>query len=605
MDGPELPATQILRPLQQDAMPFKKIDLLNISPAKAIAHNLVLVDKTRYIERLENGLESEVAVFLRPHRFGKTLFTVLLQNYYDTASTDQFEKNFKGTWIASHKTVHAGSYCCLALDFSYVSSRRWEAERSFASTLIHDIKIFSATYPNLGMDSDRFDGMPDQSPDGIMSAFLENFAQKATHGERLFVIIDEYDGIASGILSRGGSDCSETAPAQGDVEGFLKRFYACLKRYCGTAPSSPIARIFITGVTTLTLDLISSAFNGQIDISARPECSAMAGLTRDELSSVIDETVNFRRLKGVKKKQLLEAMERLFDGQCFSPQGGERIYNTGICLDYIWHVLYEGCIPFRLPLDIIAADSLRIEFLMGLVDPKAKDELEEEIFSKEPFAFDEAAGLSLKLDRTGHFGAAQAMQWLKCQGFLSYAGRGSKDQPMAGLRCANGAFHQAFVMLFKEEREFPTVLPDIDLDMVCSSSPGVSQLIAAVKKLIDSLLDDGVSRFDEMALQMCFDDAIAADKSGMLSTCLKFDTRERGIADLLVMNRNEDGRNFLFEIKYLPKSKDSDAAVKAKLSEAKERLLQCKDAPNVRAIGNLDCWAVVFAGDKCKAAKLV
>ena len=183
------------------------------------------------------------------------------------------------------------------------------------------------------MDSDRFDGMPDQSPDGIMSAFLENFAQKATHGEKLFVIIDEYDGIASGVLSRGGGDCSETAPKQGDVEGFLKRFYACLKRYCGTAPSSPIARIFITGATTLTLDLISSAFNGQIDISARPECSAMVGLTRDELSSVIDETVNFRQLKGVKKKGSVLTLKHPFlRMQLFrlDPQGAEKPACCGV-----------------------------------------------------------------------------------------------------------------------------------------------------------------------------------------------------------------------------------------------------------------------------------
>ena len=586
-------------------MPFKKIDLLNISSAKAIASNLVLVDKTRYIEWLENGLESEVAVFLRPHRFGKTFFTVLLQNYYDIASTDQFEKNFKGTWIASHKTALANSYCCLDFDFSYVSSKPGEIEHSFASSIIDSLVMFSGSYPDKGIDDDFAKSARSMNPTEVMSAFLANFSRKAKKGEKLYIIIDEYDHFANDVLSRDTDEFKRITSTSRDNEGFIKRFYACLKRYCGTAPSSPIARIFITGVTTLTLDLISSAFNGQIDISARPECSAMEGLTRDELSSVIDETVNFRRLKGVKKKQLLEAMERLFAGQCFTPQGGEGIYNTGICLDYIWHVLYEGRIPFRLPLDIIAAESLRIEFLMGLVDPKAKDELEEEIFSNEPFAFDEAAGLSLKLDQTGHLGAAQAMQLLKCQGFLSYAGRGSKDQPMASLRCANGAFHQAFVMLFKEEREFPTFFPEINLDMVCSSRPGVSQLIAAAKKLSDCLLDDGASRFDEMALQMCFDDAIAADRSGMLSPCLKFDTRERGIADLLVMNRNEDGRNFLFEIKYLPKSKDSDEAVKAKLSEAKERLLQCKDAPNVRAIGNLDCWAVVFAGDKCKAAQLV
>ena len=46
-------------------------------------NNYYFVDKTKYIEKLEDANERYI-MFLRPRRFGKSLFIAILEGYYDT-----------------------------------------------------------------------------------------------------------------------------------------------------------------------------------------------------------------------------------------------------------------------------------------------------------------------------------------------------------------------------------------------------------------------------------------------------------------------------------------------------------------------------------------
>ena len=68
-----------------------------ISNYKTIAlENYIYIDKTAYIEKIEN-YHAPFLFFLRPRRFGKSLFVSLLQNYYDVNEKDNFDILFKNT----------------------------------------------------------------------------------------------------------------------------------------------------------------------------------------------------------------------------------------------------------------------------------------------------------------------------------------------------------------------------------------------------------------------------------------------------------------------------------------------------------------------------
>ena len=79
-------------------------------------NNYYYVDKTEYIEKLENLAEPYI-MLLRPRKFGKTLFTSVLENYYDIKKKEKFEELFKETYIGKNPTKLRNSYNILKVNF--------------------------------------------------------------------------------------------------------------------------------------------------------------------------------------------------------------------------------------------------------------------------------------------------------------------------------------------------------------------------------------------------------------------------------------------------------------------------------------------------------
>ena len=181
-------------------MAFRKIRLGNVPLSYFNKRNLVFADKTMYVQKLEE-IESNAVVFLRPRRFGKTLFTDILQSYYDRKQFANFDENFRGTWIHSHRTPLAGSFCCLRLDFSLVPPLPDRISQGFIEAVISGLTDFTLSYPDIGLPSDKL--IPDlyDSPASLLLAFINNFKLHAGPEARLLIIVDEYDHFANDVLS--------------------------------------------------------------------------------------------------------------------------------------------------------------------------------------------------------------------------------------------------------------------------------------------------------------------------------------------------------------------------------------------------------------------
>ena len=80
--------------------------------------NAWFVDRTAKIRDLE---ATRYALFLRPRRFGKSLWASILEAYYDVRYADRFDEFFSGTDIGEHPTDERGKYLILRFDFSAVS----------------------------------------------------------------------------------------------------------------------------------------------------------------------------------------------------------------------------------------------------------------------------------------------------------------------------------------------------------------------------------------------------------------------------------------------------------------------------------------------------
>ena len=76
------------------------------------------IDRTEKIRDLE---ATHYSVFLRPRRFGKSLFTSILEAYYDVRYADRFDFFFKGTDIGANPTDEHGKYLVLRFDFASIT----------------------------------------------------------------------------------------------------------------------------------------------------------------------------------------------------------------------------------------------------------------------------------------------------------------------------------------------------------------------------------------------------------------------------------------------------------------------------------------------------
>ena len=200
-------------------------------------------DKTMYIEKLESLAEKRIT-FLRPRKFGKTLFTSTLESYYDIAKVDKFEKLFGNTYIGKNPTPLKNKYHILKFNFSGIDTTNEETTmKGFKEMVAIPIESFVKKY---SMD---FYVNWDLTAEGLLNSLIEAFSLQKPE-EKIYVIIDEYDHFANELLEFNTNQFKNLVSKNGKV----RKWYELLKK--GT--ESVIDRIFITGVVPITLDSLTS-----------------------------------------------------------------------------------------------------------------------------------------------------------------------------------------------------------------------------------------------------------------------------------------------------------------------------------------------------------
>ena len=281
------------------------------------------VDKTPFVRTLE---DERYAFFLRPRRFGKTCWLSVLEHYYDRTRKEGFEALFADLAIGCKPTANRSSYAVLRLDFSAVGTRLATLEESFeghCNTRLEGL---------LEVNADLFpDGLAQRilSPPTIGRRLDTLFHHAERLGVRLFLLIDEYDNFANTILAGEG----EAAYRRLTHGGFLRDFFATVK--AGTASGS-LERLFITGVSPVTLDDVTSGFNIGTNISFDAAYNQMVGFTAAEVRGLVDQ---YRDL-GVFDADADTAMETMgewYDGYRFAEDAEDDVYNTDMVLYYLKH----------------------------------------------------------------------------------------------------------------------------------------------------------------------------------------------------------------------------------------------------------------------------
>ncbi|MFO0760361.1 MAG: AAA family ATPase [Byssovorax sp.] len=290
-------------------------------------------DKTSFLPVLES-LPPHL-VFLRPRRFGKSTFASMLEHYYDLGRRERFDALFRGLWIHEHPTPERNSYLVLPLAFSRVATDQGEEtlRRTFLQAVRGRVEVFLERYstlvPSFARLIDRLDSF--QDADALLGALLD-IVTAVPH--KLYVIIDEYDHFGNRLLSSGQVPLYEAIVKK---TGFVRTFYATLKE--GTATGA-VRRMFITGVTPLMLDDLSSGFNMATHVSLSPRLNALAGFTRKDTERAVDEFLAARpdldKLPEFgDRTTLLDVMEQHYNGYRFAEGARERVFNADMVLYFL------------------------------------------------------------------------------------------------------------------------------------------------------------------------------------------------------------------------------------------------------------------------------
>jgi hypothetical protein len=283
------------------------------------------VDKTRYVELLENE-NNTYQFFIRPRRFGKSLFLSVLENYYDLSRKDKFESIFGNLYIGKNPTPEQGKYAVMLFNFSGLDTDSHERFRESFSNRVQSVTLaFLSRYKNHFPNVEAAVQSLNETRPGIGAIDIAyNLATEASIP--IFAIIDEYDHFANNLIAMGESYASEVKRG-----GIVRAFYENLK--AGT--SSVVKRIFITGITPMMLNDLTSGFNMATDCSLFPKYNEMMGFTREEVELLMQET-------GVDKNLIKFDMEAYYNGYMFHKSTKNKVYNSQMILYLFNQVLQLG-----------------------------------------------------------------------------------------------------------------------------------------------------------------------------------------------------------------------------------------------------------------------
>lgn len=396
-----------------------KIPYANCNFVQIRTEGYFYVDKTPYLPLLENMDENHL-IFLRPRRFGKSTLISTLMNYYDVNKADKFDELFRGLWIYENPTPKKNQYLILRFDFSPVDSTGTEAQiqKSFATQVKASVWAFSRQYLHLIPTLSEFDGLLGSDEVDVAGIMTKLLKLTESAGRHVYLLIDEYDHFGNRLLSDGRDDVY-----QGLVRatGFVRSFYAALKAFTLT---ETVARTFITGVSPIMLDDLSSGFNIIKHISQKETFHALSGFTRADVERAIDTLLHDKPELAVDPRigdraSLMNTLERYYNGYRFARRAAEKIYNSTLVLYFLSEVKSNGYYPNQM-LDLnVRTDYGRLYQIARATSEKDTDtrDLLEEILTHESISVTLVEQFGTRMN----LGRAQIASLLYYMGMLTFA----------------------------------------------------------------------------------------------------------------------------------------------------------------------------------------
>ena len=331
------------QPVKRKRIPYGMMNFIDVRE-----DDCYYVDKTHYIPLIENA--NKYFFYIRPRRFGKSLTISMLHHYYNILEADKFEKWYGDLYIGKHPTPERNSYLIIYLNFAVVNAELNSYRQSLDAHCNTEFNFFCDVYAQYLPE-----GIKEEmnKKKGAVEQLDYLYKECVKTNQQIYLFIDEYDHFTNKILSE--PSCLEDYKSETHGTGYLRSFFDTVK--AGTY--STIKRCFVTGVSPVTMDDLTSGFNIGTNYSLSPEFNEMTGFNEEEVRAMLDyyaTTCQFHH----STNELIEAMKPWYDNYCFAEQsyGSTTMYNSNMVLYFVDNYIRNGG---EMP-DKMVEENIRVDY---------------------------------------------------------------------------------------------------------------------------------------------------------------------------------------------------------------------------------------------------
>ena len=539
------------------------------------------VDKTMYIEKLENLPETNI-MFLRPRKFGKTLFTSVLENYYDKNKKESFEKLYGNTYIGKNPTKLKNSYCILRFNFSGINTENEETTmKGFKEKVTISIEGFTKKY---GIE---FYINPEQTVEGMTRSLIEAFKIQKPQ-EKIYIIIDEYDHFANELLGFNPEQFRGLVSKNGKV----RKWYEILKKGTETV----VDRIFITGVAPITLDSLTSGFNIGTDITQDEEFNEMIGFTEEELKEILKN----QEISLKEQEKIIPIMKENYDGYKFCLKAKNQIYNSNMCLYFLSRYIRLGEIPDKLIDTNIASDYSKIGKMLDLCKGENRLEILRKTVQGEPIV----NTIIEKFNPVIEFTENDMISMLYYLGYLTISGElvGIPELTIPN-KVMKEIYADYFMQMMDKEAEFRIDNNANQEILIQLAQEGrIDKIVEILKIYLNNLSNRDLIKFDEKYIKLIF--YCIAMNIKAYSTKSEMEVN-RNYPDILLVPRDSSKgyKAVMVEFKYIKKGEV--AKLEDKQKEAREQIERYSSFEDIKDIQGLRKYTIVVVTNDIYVEEIV
>ena len=552
-----------------------------------VRDNYVFVDKTKYLELLES--DEKFSIFLRPRRMGKSLFVSILEYYYDILEQDKFKKIFSKYYIGKNPTPKANAYRVLKFDFSGIDTKTEEdTYKFFLDKVRSKMRSFMEIYNLLDKEKRQyvFEG---DSPGNVMGRFFEMLKLwKEQTGDEIpiFLIIDEYDHFTNEILIRDLNEFKRSV----SQDGYIRKFYEAIKI---ATQQGFVDRFFITGVSPVTMDGLTSGFNIGSHLSGIKKFHDMMGFTENEVRDLL----NLVLLDQSRENQIMTDLKSWYNGYNFDIDVDHTVYNSDMVLYFLKYFSDEQKYPHQMLDPNIMPDYGKLMKLFKVADfnnnkqvlkevletGKVSSELIYQFYFEKPF------------DRTA---------FINLLYYLGNLTQGGKDE-ITGYPnfvipnyVIGQLFWQNYALILQEEANLEYNTDIIKEALSAAANGEITKFFQMVQNVLEGLSNRDYQRFEEKNIKVVIMSYLHHAPFYYIRT--EREIQNDGYIDLEVLrhpDKNSNPMQYVMEIKYLKQSESDklDTTMQAAKNQLKGYLE--KDT-ELQSLIKLKALAVVAVKDK-------